>query len=176
MADADAAFVARTASVDATRALATALADLAHPGDVVLLSGELGAGKTAFAQGFGRGLGVAEPIVSPTFTIAREYDGRLRLHHLDVYRLEHLHEALDLGLGEALDDGGVALVEWGDAIVGVLGASYLEVRITFGEGDDDRVLAIAAVGPTWAPRVTGLGPALAPWLVADRAAHEEGTC
>ena len=69
-----------------------AIAELARPGDLVLLAGELGAGKTAFAQGFGRGLGVTEPITSPTFTLVHQYDGPLALHHLDVYRLEHLQE------------------------------------------------------------------------------------
>lgn len=161
--------VTRTVSVAATQALAAAVAELALPGDVIVLAGELGAGKTAFAQGFGAALGVDEPIVSPTFTIARQYAGRLPLHHLDVYRLEHLHEALDLGLGEALDDGSVVLVEWGDAIVGVLGTSYLDVRITFGESDDDRVLTLRAVGGGWAARTGALTEALAPWCAGDQA-------
>lgn len=161
--------VARTGSVAATQALAAAVAELALPGDVIVLAGELGAGKTAFAQGFGAALGVDEPIVSPTFTIARQYAGRLPLHHLDVYRLEHLHEAIDLGLGEALDDGAVVLVEWGDAIVGVLGTSYLEVRITFGEADDDRALRLTAVGAGWAARADALTEALAPWCADGQA-------
>ena len=86
--------VATTTAVDATRDLGAALAALAQPGDIVLLSGDLGTGKTALTQGFATGLGITEQVVSPTFTIARDYDGRLRLHHLDVYRLDHLQEAV----------------------------------------------------------------------------------
>ena len=101
----------------------------------LLLAGELGAGKTAFAQGFGVALGVTEPITSPTFMLARDYeDGRLPLHHLDVYRLEQMSEVYDLGLPEMLDEGGVTLIEWGDAIMPSLPADFLEVRLTFGDG------------------------------------------
>lgn len=160
--------VARTAAVDATRALAAAVAELARPGDVILLAGELGAGKTAFAQGFGRGLGVPGPITSPTFTLARQYEGRLILHHLDVYRLEHMEEVFDVGLPELLDEGGVTLIEWGDAVVPVLPADFLEIRLTFctgeDDGDDDRALTLRPVGGPWTARRRALAAALAPWL------------
>ena len=137
---------ARTASVDETRELGAALAELARAGDLVLLAGDLGAGKTAFAQGFGRGLGVTDPITSPTFTLAREYQGtRLRLHHLDAYRMEDLREVFDVGLPELLDDDAVVLVEWGDAIIPAVPADYLEVRLSLGEGDDDSVLEVKVV-------------------------------
>jgi tRNA threonylcarbamoyladenosine biosynthesis protein TsaE len=92
----------RTSSVDATRAMAAAVAPLARSGDLVLLVGDLGAGKTAFTQGFAAALGVDEPITSPTFTLARSYQGKLQVNHLDVYRLETAQEAEDLGLGELL--------------------------------------------------------------------------
>ena len=126
--------VATTASVDATRALAGAVSSLARPGDVIVLAGDLGAGKTAFVQGFGRGLGVTDRITSPTFTLVHVYEGRLPVHHLDVYRLEQMNEALDLGLPEMLDEGGVVLIEWGDAILPMLPHDFLEVRLTFGIG------------------------------------------
>ena len=155
--------VASTASVDATRDLAHATASLARPGDVVVLAGDLGAGKTAFVQGFGRGLGVEERITSPTFTLVHVYDGRLPVHHLDVYRLEQLSEALDLGLPEMLDEGGVVLIEWGDAILPVLPHDFLEVRLTCGAGDDDRHIAFRPVGPAWAPRSDALAGVLTPW-------------
>lgn len=158
---------ARTAGVDATLALGEALSRLAEPGDVVLLAGELGAGKTAFAQGFGAGLGVTEPITSPTFTLARHYEGRLALHHLDVYRLDRISELADIGIAELLDSGGVILVEWGDAIAPAMPADYLEVRFTYGEGDDDRDLELGCVGRRWSARHRLLGETIAPWAVSD---------
>jgi tRNA threonylcarbamoyladenosine biosynthesis protein TsaE len=155
--------VARTASVDGTRDLGAAVASLARPGDVVVLAGDLGAGKTAFVQGFGRALGVEERITSPTFTLVHVYEGQLPIHHLDVYRLDQLNEALDLGLAEMLDEGGVVLIEWGDAILPVLPHDLLEVRLTFGEGDDDRGIQLRPVGPGWSARSRALAGALVPW-------------
>lgn len=155
---------ARTRSVEETRALGAAVAELARPGDVVVLAGDLGAGKTAFVQGFSAGLGVTDRVTSPTFTLVHLYEGgRLPVHHLDVYRLDQLSEATDLGLAEMLDEGGVVLVEWGDAITPVLPHDLLEVRLTFGEGDDDRTLTFQAVGPGWRDRLAQLELALAPW-------------
>lgn len=154
---------ALTKSADDTRELAGAVAVLALPRDVILLSGDLGAGKTTFAQGFGRSLGVPEPIVSPTFTLVRTYKGRLPLVHCDVYRLERLEEVTDLDLPELLDDGGVALVEWGDTITPGLPADFLEVRMELGEGDDDRHLGLRVVGPSWTARMAPLATALARW-------------
>ncbi|HET8620846.1 MAG TPA: tRNA (adenosine(37)-N6)-threonylcarbamoyltransferase complex ATPase subunit type 1 TsaE [Acidimicrobiales bacterium] len=158
-----AALTARTGSVDETQALAAAVGGLARPGDLIVLAGDLGAGKTAFTQGFGRALDVTEPITSPTFTLAQQYEGRLTVHHLDVYRLDQLSEVADLGLSELLDDGGVVLVEWGDAILPVLPSDYLEVRLTFGAGDDDRHVRLRSVGPSWARRQVSLLHAVAPW-------------
>jgi len=161
---------ARTVSVGETRDLAAALAALAQPGDLVLLAGDLGAGKTAFAQGFGAGLGVTEPITSPTFTLAQQYRGRLTMHHLDVYRLDQLGEVAELGLSELLDDEGVVLIEWGDAILPVLPNDYLEVRLGFDLGadgsDDERRIELRSVGPGWARRQVSLLHALAPWAEA----------
>jgi tRNA threonylcarbamoyladenosine biosynthesis protein TsaE len=141
-----------------------------RPGDVVVLAGDLGAGKTTFTQGFGRALGVTEPITSPTFTLARHYEGRLPVHHLDIYRLEQLAEVADLGLPELLDDGGVVLVEWGDAISSLLPGDRLEVRLTYGgpeqPSDDDRRVEVRAVGKGWAQRQASLLRALDPWAEA----------
>jgi len=170
--------VARTRSVEETRELAAAVARVAQPGDLVLLSGDLGAGKTAFVQGFGRCLGVTEPITSPTFTLAQQYEGRLTVHHLDVYRLDQLGEVADLGLAELLDDGGVVLIEWGDAILPVLPNDHLEVRLVYGDpgdGEDDRRILVRPVGPSWAARQVSLLEALAPWAVAPADAGGEGT-
>jgi tRNA threonylcarbamoyladenosine biosynthesis protein TsaE len=152
----------RTTSATGTRELAAALAPLARAGDLVLLVGELGAGKTAFAQGFAAALGIDEAITSPTFTLARSYEGRLRLNHLDVYRLENIQEAEDLGLGELLE-GGVTLIEWGDTIAPALPADYLELRFGYGEGDDERTVSMRIVGPSWSVRNRAMGAALEPW-------------
>lgn len=148
-----------------TGSLAEVLADLAAPGDVLVLVGDLGAGKTAFSKAYGAALGVDEPMTSPTFTLAREYEGRLRLHHLDVYRLEQMSEVLDLDLPELLDSGGVVLIEWGDVILPMLQADYLEVRFTFGEGDDDRLIELRPVGERWMARTDQLEAACA--LLSD---------
>jgi tRNA threonylcarbamoyladenosine biosynthesis protein TsaE len=161
---------AATASVTQTRSLAAAIAELARPGDLILLVGDLGAGKTAFVQGFGAALGVHDTITSPTFTLARQYQGRLELNHLDVYRLEQLDETLDLGLQELLDGPTVTLIEWGDTIVPALPADYLEVRLTFGAGDDDRLLQVRSVGTSWGARARALGAALGTWMINDTGA------
>jgi tRNA threonylcarbamoyladenosine biosynthesis protein TsaE len=156
---------ARTTSAVDTQALAAALAELARPGDLFLLAGDLGAGKTAFTQGFGAALGVKERITSPTFTLANTYEGRLELNHLDVYRLEALAEVLDLGVPEMLDDGGVAVIEWGDTVAPAMPADYLEIRFSFTEGgDDERILDLDPVGGRWQARTRVLAAALAPWI------------
>jgi tRNA threonylcarbamoyladenosine biosynthesis protein TsaE len=157
---------ARTTDVEATRALAAAIASLAVAGDVILLSGELGAGKTAFVQGFGAALGVEGPITSPTFTLAHQYDGdRLTLHHLDVYRLERLAEIDDIGVSELLDGDGVVVIEWGDVVAPALPRDYLEISLTYGEGDDDRSFELRCVGGRWAARLRSLEELLQDWAV-----------
>ena len=161
---------ARTTSVDDTRALAAQVAPLAKPGDLLLLAGDLGAGKTAFVQGFARGLGVTEPVTSPAFVLARPYPGRLTLLHLDVYRLEHIQELHDLGISELLDDGGVTVIEWGDVVAPALPADFLEVRMSPSDDDDDeRFLTLRWVGPAWPPRVAALRRAIAAWAVSGEA-------
>lgn len=153
-----------TAGVSATQALAAALAAEAQAGDLVLLAGELGAGKTAFTQGFARGLGVTDQVTSPTFTLVRSYQGdRLKLHHVDVYRLDRLQEALDLGLAELVDDVAVTLIEWGDVIVPALPGDFLEIRLAYGSSPDERTLAARTVGSRWGGRRQAVAAALAPW-------------
>ena len=146
-----------TSSARETQEVASKIAALVEPGDLVLLVGELGAGKTTFAQGFGQALGIVELITSPTFTLAREYEGhRLTMHHLDVYRLEAIDEVLDLALPELLDGASVTLIEWGDAIIPALPGEYLEVRLEYGEDDDERVIGVRPVGHRWVSRETEL--------------------
>jgi tRNA threonylcarbamoyladenosine biosynthesis protein TsaE len=154
---------ARTRSVEETRALAASLAGVARSGDLILLSGELGAGKTAFVQGFGEALGVGEPITSPTFALAQRYEGKLVIHHLDVYRLTQLHEVYELAVPEMLDEGGVVLVEWGDAVLPVLPSGHLEVQLAYGAGPDDRHVRCRPIGSSWQARQRMVMEALAPW-------------
>jgi tRNA threonylcarbamoyladenosine biosynthesis protein TsaE len=154
---------AATKSVDDTRALAAEIAVLAAPGDLIVLAGDLGTGKTAFAQGFAKGLAVDEQVTSPAFVLVRTYVGRLPMIHLDVYRLDHMQELVDLGIAELLDQGAVTLVEWGDAVTPALPADFLEVRLESGAAPDDRTITVRSVGPTWPPRAQALRVALAPW-------------
>ena len=157
---------AKTSGVDQTRALGAAVASLARAGDLLLLAGDMGAGKTAFTQGFARGLGVTEQVVSPTFTLARQYDGTsLRLNHLDVYRLDHMQEAIDLGLSELIDDdSGVTVIEWGDVVIPALPADFLEIRLAYGFDDDERLLSVHSVGTGWSARRHALDEVLTPWM------------
>jgi tRNA threonylcarbamoyladenosine biosynthesis protein TsaE len=114
-----------------------ALAPLLRPGDVVLLGGELGAGKTTFTQGLAAALGVGEPVTSPTFVLLHSYPTRAGwdLLHADVWRLEQLQEVIDLAIPELLEEGAVAVVEWGEKAAPALSHNCLHVTIDFVEGD-----------------------------------------
>ncbi len=143
----------RSDSLASTSAIAASLAALVRRGDLIVLSGEMGAGKTAFAKGFGRAIGVTEPITSPTYTLVHSYPaGRVTLHHADIYRLTTLHEVADLAFAELLESDGIVLVEWGDVVAGSLGEHVL-VRLEFDETDDDaRDIIVSATGRSWAAR------------------------
>ena len=156
---------AHTKSADDTRALAAELAAVARPGDLLLLAGDLGAGKTTFVQGFGKALRVEDAITSPTFVIVHTYQGAFPIVHVDAYRLEHLQELLDLGLGELLDHEGVTLIEWGDVVIPALPPEFIEVRLELDDDDDARVVSLRASGSTWAARDDALRGALDRWLV-----------
>ncbi|MBA3289335.1 MAG: tRNA (adenosine(37)-N6)-threonylcarbamoyltransferase complex ATPase subunit type 1 TsaE [Acidimicrobiia bacterium] len=154
----------RASTVDDTLAVAAALAGLARAGDVVLLAGEMGTGKTTFAQGFGRAMGVDEPITSPTFTLVHSYPtAGPTLHHADLYRLEHMSEVADLALGELAEFHGIVLVEWGDVAAGAFG-DHVVVRLGHVDGDDAaRTVVLTAVGGAWARRWGALVEATAEW-------------
>ena len=172
----------RVDDLTGTHAVAAAIAGLARAGDVIVLAGEMGTGKTAFAQGFGRALGVSEPITSPTFTLVHSYPlaHRLTLHHADIYRLERTSDIDDLALPELAAFNGIVLVEWGDVAGSALG-DHLEVRLNHVDDVDDndegdaadvgepvdqsvvtsgddfadagtREIELRAVGPAWAGR------------------------
>jgi tRNA threonylcarbamoyladenosine biosynthesis protein TsaE len=163
-------------SPEVTRSIAARLATVAVPGDLVCLWGDLGAGKTVFAKGFGAGLGVEATISSPSFVLMGEYAGRLPLFHIDLYRLSSATEALDGGLLDDRQVAGVVLVEWPDRLEDAIPPDRLDVRID-GGGDEPRRLLLGASGtgyeryldavqaPPVAARATTAGPAT---TTADR--------
>lgn len=132
-----------SASAEATRALGAVLAKAAAPGDLVCLWGELGAGKTELAKGFGAGLGIEATINSPTFVLMTEYAGRLPLFHVDLYRLAGPEEAIQGGLLDDRQSAGVTVVEWPDRLGRALPEARLDVRID-GSGDEPRTISLRA--------------------------------
>ena len=139
-------------TADAMRELGARIADALRPGDLVVLSGGLGAGKTTLVQGIGAGLGVGGPVVSPTFVIARVHrDGRVPLVHVDAYRLGSVDEVDDLDLDAALDES-VTVVEWGEGLVEDLTGARLEVRLerSADAADETRRVTLTGVGSRWA--------------------------
>ena len=142
----------RLSTVDDTRAFGRALGSVLRAGDLVLLTGPLGAGKTALAQGIGAGLGVPGEVTSPTFVIARVHrGGRLPFVHVDAYRLGSALEVDDLDLDASVEDS-VTVVEWGGGLVEQLANAYLEVRIERHD-DESRTVALVPYGGDWASRL-----------------------
>ena len=162
-----------TRSPEATRELAARLASVAAPGDVICLWGDLGAGKTVFAKGFGAGLGVRDTILSPSFVLMGEYAGRLPLFHIDLYRLGSATEAFDGGLLDDRQAAGVVLIEWPDRLADEVPADRLDVRID-GGGDEPRAIAVVAHGAAHQRYVAAAGAAAAAAAVATGATRESG--
>lgn len=135
-----------TCSPEQTQALGESLGHLLGPSTVLLLSGDLGTGKTCFTQGLGRGLEVPddEPVVSPSYTLMNQYRGRLDLYHFDLYRLVHPEDLLDLGFDEYLCGDGVTVVEWADRF-SELGLGGIRVHLEHGE-DEHRRISFSAEG------------------------------
>jgi tRNA threonylcarbamoyladenosine biosynthesis protein TsaE len=158
-----------TASADATRALAAGLAPLFRAGDVVLLVGDLGAGKTVFAQGFAAALGVEGPVTSPTFALVRHYrcgpDSPVAtLIHADVYRTGSVAEVVDLGLAELVEEDAVAVIEWGELAAPALGDSALEVTLLAPDAvaaPEARVVSVLGRG-SWSGRADEIAALLEP--------------
>jgi len=129
-----------------TIAAGEALSAVLSSGDIVLLTGTLGAGKTTFVKGVAKGLGVRERVTSPTFTMVREHrcannSGIETLHHCDVYRVASLDEVLDLALGELIEESAVALVEWGELAASVFGRDVMTIDFHV-DDDDGRMLSV----------------------------------
>lgn len=161
----------RSSSPEETQAIAGALAPVLVPGDVIALSGDLGAGKTCFVQGAARALEVKERVTSPSFVLMREYQGAYPILHLDVYRLGNLQELIDLGYEEFLDPSWVVFIEWGDAVGPLLPDEYLEVEITR-DDDDARAIQFHSHGPGWDLRLGEMREAFIPWYQPDWRAHD----
>jgi tRNA threonylcarbamoyladenosine biosynthesis protein TsaE len=143
-----------------TRALAGALAAAARPGDLISLVGDLGAGKTQFAKGFGAALGITDTIVSPSFVLMAEYRGRLPLFHVDLYRLAGAAEALAGGLIDDRQGEGVTLIEWAERLADIMPAGHLDVLIE-GTGDDPRRIVLRAGDASYARYLDALSAELA---------------
>lgn len=149
-------------TVAATRKVAASLTPILQPGDVILLDGELGAGKTTFTQSLAEALGVAEPVTSPTFTLVRVYQTKagFELCHVDVYRLENLSEVVDLALPEMLDEGAVVVIEWGQRAAAALAPSYLQISLSVGDAEGERQLTLNPVGASWQSRTSAIEAAV----------------
>ncbi|WP_137792227.1 tRNA (adenosine(37)-N6)-threonylcarbamoyltransferase complex ATPase subunit type 1 TsaE [Bacillus sp. E(2018)] len=139
-----------TKSAEETMSFAEKLGSILQKGDVLTLAGDLGAGKTTFTKGLAKGLGVTRTVNSPTFTIIKEYSGRLPLYHMDVYRLEDSDE--DLGFDEYFSGEGVCVVEWAVFIEDYLPEERLELVISH-KGDDKREIQLKPIGSRYEERV-----------------------
>ena len=131
-------YTRKTTSPAVTKQLAASLAPHLRPGDVVVLTGDLGAGKTLFVQGVAAGLGVSAQITSPTFNILLTYtDGRLPLYHFDLYRLDYSEQLEDIGFFETVDGDGASFIEWGDKFIDAMPYTYLEISLQLDPDDED---------------------------------------
>lgn len=124
-----------------TEDIGARLAQALTGGEVLALYGGLGAGKTAFTRGLARGLGIARPVTSPTFTLLHQYKGRLALSHFDVYRLSSVEEAEDIGIDEIMQADGVTVIEWPERVEELLDDRTIVIKIE-GSGDEPRVLTV----------------------------------
>jgi len=129
-----------------TRRAGSLLGGLVSPGDVIALSGGLGAGKTALVQGLAEGLGVVGHVPSPTFNILLVHPGRLSLYHLDLYRLERAEQLVDIDFYETLESGGVSAIEWADRFPAELPDDRLDVEIVTTD-ESARELRLTGTGP-----------------------------
>ena len=132
-----------TKTPEETQAVGHSLGAQARAGDIFLLTGPLGAGKTCLTQGIARGLGVAGYVRSPTFVLMTRHHGRLTLHHVDLYRITGPEEAWDLGLDEQLSGDGVCVVEWADRAAELFPESSLSVDLAYCGDEDSRTLSFS---------------------------------
>jgi tRNA threonylcarbamoyladenosine biosynthesis protein TsaE len=165
-----------------TQAVGAAIAAVVDPGDVVLLSGELGAGKTVLTKGLVAALGGGEATTSPTFTLCHVYPTTPPIAHVDCYRVGPTDDLADLALDELLEDGAVVVVEWGERVRGLFGAEALECVLSArglvadgnGPAEDERLVVLRGTGAAWSARRGDLCAALAARGLAPAVAEEDG--
>ena len=146
-------------SAEETRILGACLAPVLLPGDVISLSGDLGAGKTVFVQGIATALGYGGRVTSPTFTLVHEYEARYPIVHMDIYRLDSFQEVLDLGFEELVDPNSIVLVEWGEAVAPLLPKRSLDVALSRSadlDATEDRTLVFRPGAPEWLPKLRAM--------------------
>ncbi len=146
----------QTARPEETQEVGRAMGAVAQPGDVFLLTGPLGAGKTCLVQGFARGLEVEGFVRSPTFVLMARHQGRLTLHHIDLYRIEDPAEAWDLGIDEQLFDDGVCMVEWADRAADIFPEDCLWVHLDYAAGVTHRTITFSNGSPRYRPMLKRL--------------------
>ena len=147
----------RSYSPQQTQLLGNRLGELAQQSDIVLLTGELGTGKTCLVQGIARGLGVEEYAFSPSFVIVREYHGRLPLYHMDLYRLQNTSEIADLGLEEYLCHDGISVIEWAEKALEVLPRDRLLIALSYVPGyETQRAISLISEGRRYSELVRQL--------------------
>jgi tRNA threonylcarbamoyladenosine biosynthesis protein TsaE len=145
-----------TESVEETSRIGEQLGRLLSKGNIVCLSGDLGAGKTAFTQGIAKGMGVKDYVTSPTYTIINEYEGRLPLYHFDVYRLNDVSEMYELGYEEYFFGDGVVVLEWADIVRDIIPGERLWITILNTKGDNSREIIMEPTGEIYDNIVKGM--------------------
>ena len=146
-------------SPEETQELGQIIGRQAQPGDVYLLTGPLGSGKTCLTQGIGRGLDVQENVRSPTFVLMTRRQGRLILHHLDLYRIGDPLEVWDLGVDEQLFDDGVCVVEWADKAADLFPEESCWIGLDYGPSKDSRTVVVSATAERFWPVIESLAAA-----------------
>ena len=145
-----------TESAEETSIIGEQLGRLLSKGNIICLSGDLGAGKTAFTKGIAKGLGVEDYVTSPTYTIINEYQGRLPLYHFDVYRLNDVEEMYELGYEEYFFGDGIVVLEWADIVRDIIPGDRLWITILNTKGDDSREIIMEPTGEVYDDIVKGM--------------------
>lgn len=153
----------RTRSPEETKSLGHALGELVVPGEVLLLMGDLGSGKTTFVQGFARGLQVPQQVTSPSYMLMHQYEGRYPMLHVDLFRCGMAQEVIDLGLEELMEPPWVVVIEWGEKAAPLVTQDFLEVELHWDDEDDFRTVQLRPFGK-WREKMRVLTDAVRGWV------------